>query len=314
MLYNSILETIGKTPVIKLQKVIEQFLESSKIAIYVKNETFNPGGSHKTRIAFNMIKDAEKKGILKPNSGQTILEPTGGNTGLGIAIAGAVLGYKVILIIPDNYSPQKQNLLKALGAKIILSDSKKGGNSHGELALEILFDNPNYVMLNQSSNPANPEIHRLTTAQEILADFSDKSIDYFVGGIGTGGHITGIGEILKKENPNIQIIGVQPNGCEIFKNQFIPHKIQGLAVGIIPDVLNINIINKMISVTFEESRQMMKYLIRQEGLLVGLSSGANLAAALKIVHELNQNQPLNKEVNILTMAYDSAIDYLELLD
>lgn len=313
MLYDSILKTIGKTPVIKLNNIIDKSLES-QIAIYIKNETFNPGGSHKSRIAFNMIKDAETKGILRPNTGQTILEPTGGNTGTGIAIAGAVLGYRVVLVIPDNYSPQKQKLLKAFGAEIILCDSSKGGQSHGELALEILFNNPNYVMLNQFGNPANPEIHRLTTALEILEDFQNQSIDYFVAGIGTGGHITGIGEILKQEKSEVTIIGVQPSGCELFKNQFVPHQIQGLAVGIIPNVLNVNIIDRMISVTFEESLNMMKTLIRKEGLSVGLSSGANLAAALKIVEELKDNQQLTKKINILTIAYDSVIDYLDLLD
>lgn len=313
MICNSILETIGQTPVIKLNNIIDECWKS-KVAIYIKNETFNPGGSHKTRIAFNMIKDAEKQGILKPNTGQTIVEPTGGNTGAGLAMAGAIRGYRVLLVIPDNYSPQKQKLLKALGAEIILSDSRKGGNSHGELAMEIQLENPDYVMLNQGQNPANPEIHRLTTAPEILKDFPDESIDYFIGSIGTGGHITGIGEVLKKEKPEVTIVGVQPSGCELLENKFVPHQIQGLAVGIIPKVLNVNIIDRMISVTFEESLEMMKLLIRKEGLLVGLSSGANLAAAKKIVEELQQQQPLTKKVNILTMAYDSAIDYLDLLD
>ena len=315
MLYNSVLQTIGQTPMIQLKNLVEidDYLKSN-FAIYIKIETFNPGGSHKSRIAFNMIKDAENQGILKPNTGQTILEPTGGNTGIGIAMAGAVLGYRVVLVIPDNYSLQKQKLLKALGAKIILSDSHKGSQSHGELALEILFENPDYVMLNQFGNPANPEIHRRTTAQEILEDFPDESIDYFVAGIGTGGHITGIGEILKQEKPEVTVVGVQPSGCELLDNKFVPHQIQGLAVGIIPKVLNVKIIDRMISVTFEESLEMMKLLILKEGLLVGLSSGANLAATLKIVEELRQHAQLTKKVNILTMAYDSAIDYLDFLD
>ncbi|TAG90378.1 MAG: pyridoxal-phosphate dependent enzyme, partial [Oscillatoriales cyanobacterium] len=204
--------------------------------------------------------------------------------------------------------------LKALGAKIILSDSRKGGNSHGELAMEIQIENPEYVMLNQGQNPANPEIHRLTTAPEILEDFQNETIDYFIASIGTGGHITGIGEILKKEKPKVTIIGVQPDGCELLENKFFPHNIQGLAVGIIPKVLNVNIIDRMISVTFEESLQMMKNLSVKEGLSVGISSGANVAAALKVVEEVQQKKQLHHKVNILTMAYDSAIDYLDLFD
>lgn len=312
MRYSSILETIGKTPVIKLDDIFDEPL-NSKVNLYIKNETVNPGGNHKTRIGFNMVKRAEQEGRLKP--GKTILAPTGGNTGIGIAIAGAVLGYRVILVIPNDYSPTKQKILKALGAEIVLSDSRKGGNTHSDLALEMLFENHDhdYVMLNQFGDLANPEMHKQTTAQEILEDFPNDSIDFFVAGIGTGGHITGIGEVLKQKKPEINIIGVQPSGCELLKDQFVPHKIQGLAVGFIPNVLNVNIIDQMVSVSFEESREMMQSLIRKEGLLVGISSGANLAAVSKLIQELQQKKQLNKKINILTMAYDSAIDYLDLL-
>jgi len=298
------LETIGDTPTVELQKVTG----GTDSSIFVKLESFNHGGSHKIRIAFNMIRSAERMGILIPNSGQTIFEPTGGNTGTGIAIAAAVLGYKVVLVIPDNYAPEKQKLLKAFGAKVILSDSRKGNNSHGELAQEIQLEHPDYVMLNQSQNPANPEIHRLATASEIMEDFKDERIDYLVASIGTGGHITGIGEVLKKEKPDVVVVGVQPEGCELLNNKFIPHQIQGLAVGIIPKVLNVSIIDRMISVRFDEAVQMMKELMRKEGLSVGISSGANIVAALKIVQEEK------KGVNILTLAYDSATDYLDVLD
>jgi cysteine synthase A len=304
VIYKSILETIGDTPTVELQKVTG----GTDSSIFVKLESFNPGGSHKIRIAFNMIRSAERMGILIPNSGQTIFEPTGGNTGTGIAIAAAVLGYKVVLVIPDNYAPEKQKLLKAFGAKVILSDSRKGNNSHGELAQEIQLEHPDYVMLNQSQNPANPEIHRLATASEIMEDFKDERIDYLVASIGTGGHITGIGEVLKKEKPDVVVVGVQPEGCELLNNKFVPHQIQGLAVGIIPKVLNVSIIDRMISVRFDEAVQMMKELMRKEGLSVGISSGANIVAALKIVQEEK------KGVNILTLAYDSATDYLDVLD
>ncbi len=313
MLHDNILSTIGKTPIIKLNNIME-FFNCLNIDIYIKNESLNPGDSHKVRIALNMIEDAEKKGILKPNTGQTILEATGGNTGTGIAMAAAIKGYKVTLVIPDNYSSQKQKLLKALGAKIILADSTTGCNSHGKLAMEIQFENLDYVMLNQIENPANPDIHRLTTAPEILEDFQNDRIDYFVSCVGTGGHITGIGEILKIHNPKIKVIGVQPYGCDLLNNKFIAHKIQGVAVGLLPKVLNVNIIDKMIDVTFEESLSMMKLLIQKEALLVGLSSGASLAATLKLVKELKAINNTTKKINILTMAYDSARDYLNLLD
>jgi len=309
MIYDSVLEKIGQTPIFKLNNIMDEF-QQFKLGIYLKDETYNPGGSHKSRIAFNMIRDAERKGILKPNTGQTILEPTGGNTGTGIAMVGSRRGYRVILVIPDNYSPRKQETLKKFGAKIILSDSGKGGNSHGELAMNIQLENPDYVMLNQGQNPANPNIHRLTTAREILEDFKDEPIDYFVGGIGTGGHITGVGEILKQAKPEVKIIGVQPLGCDLLNNKFIYHKIQGLAVGIIPQVLNVNVIDRMISVTFEESDQMMNVLTKREGLSLGISSGANLAAVFKIIKELDRHQEFNRKVNILTMGYDSVNDYI----
>ena len=310
MIYESVLSTVGNTPIVKINKLFADH----KVNVHIKLENSNPGGSHKTRSAINMIQDAENQGILKPNSGQTILEPTGGNTGVGIAIAGAVQGYQVVLVIPDNYSSSKQRQLRALGVEIIISDSTQGGNSHGEKAMEIQIENPDYVMLNQGQNPANPEIHRRTTAQEILKDFPDSPIDYFVGCIGTGGHITGVGEILKQEKPGVQIIGVQPEGCDLLANKFIPHQIQGLAVGIIPKVLNVNVIDRMVSVTYEEALTMMKMAISKEGLLIGLSTGANLAAIWKIAEELSRDPNSTDRVNILTMAYDSVTDYLDLLD
>jgi cysteine synthase len=308
MIYDSILDTIGNTPVID----ISGFYNAPSINVYKKMENFNPGGSHKIRPAWNMILAAEREGILKRNTGQTILEPTGGNTGLGIAMTAAILGYRVVLVIPNNYSQDKQAKLKLFGVEIILSDSSRGGNSHGELAMEIQIDNPDYVMLNQGQNPANPEIHRQTTAQEILRDFQDLSIDYFVGGIGTGGHMTGIGEVLKQKYPQVQIVGVQPCGCDLLANKFVLHQIQGLAVGIIPKVLNVEIVDRMIDVTYEESLAMMVAATRQEALLVGLSSGANLAAVSKIVEKLRGKQ-LEKPIHILTMAYDSVFDYMDLL-
>lgn len=313
MIYNSVLENIGKTPVFKLNHLCNQN-KQSEFSIYIKDESYNPGGSHKTRVAYNLIKDAERQGRLKPNTGQTIIEPTGGNTGKGLAIAGNLLGYKVILVIPNNYSRQKQKMLKNLGAEVISPNSNKEFNSHGELAITLLMEHPEYVMLNQMNNPANPEIHKLTTGLEILEDFQNINIDYFVAGIGTGGHITAIGQMLKEVNPEVKIIGVQPSGCEILNNKFTSHQIQGISVGVKPKVLNPQVIDRMISVTFEEALVMMQELTKKESLLVGLSSGANMAAVLKILQELKQHNSSKKHINILTMAYDSLSDYLDLLD
>jgi|688.fasta_scaffold185592_2 cysteine synthase A len=313
-IYNNILEAIGRTPIIRLNSIPGE-PRNSIFSIFIKNESLNPGGSHKARIAYNMILDAEKHGFLSPFSGQTILEYSGGNTGIGIAMAGAVRGYRVVLVIPDNYSLQKQKLLKAYGAEVILSDSSKGNNSHGELAIQLQFENPEYVMLNQGSNPANPQAHILSTCPEIQADFTDKSIDYLVAGIGTGGHISAVGSTLRNDHPNMRIIGVQPEGCDLLQNIFISHKIQGLSVGLIPPVLSpyLKIIDSMVSVTYEESLEMMRLLLRNEGMSVGLSSGANLAACMKIVtaHQVVDGE---RPVNILTFAYDSAYDYLANLD
>jgi len=304
MILDNIVQGIGNTPIVRLRNIGSD----SGSSIYVKLEMFNPGGSHKTRIAFNMIKSAETEGRLRPGVGDTILEPTGGNTGMGVAIAGAVLGYKVVLVIPDNYSESKQRLLRAFGTTVINSDSRLGNNSHGQLAMELQFQNPDYVMLNQAANPANPDIHRKTTAQEILTDFSGTEIHSFVGGIGTGGHITGIGEVLKDKRPGVQIIGVQPEGCDLLKGVFVPHKIQGLAVGIIPPVLNVGLIDRMFTVSFTEAKTMMRRMMTEEGLSVGLSSGANIAASLQLASEIGPGH------SVLTMAYDAATDYAELLE
>ena len=176
----------------------------------------------------NQRLDAERRGVLIRDSGQTIIEPSGGNTGIGLVMAGNVLGYKVVLVIPDNYSPEKQKLLRLYGARVVLSDSRLGNNSHGEKCMELQLENPSYVMLNQQRNGANPQTHRDTTAPEILRAFGDRRADYFVSGIGTGGHITGIGETLKAAWPGLRVMGVEPEECDLLKDQHAPHHIQGL--------------------------------------------------------------------------------------
>ncbi len=299
MICSSILEYIGNTPVVEFNRLKKQ----QQGQLLVKLECMNPGGSHKTRTAYNMIKAAEQKGLLKRGSGQTILEPTGGNLGKGIATVASVLGYKVILVIPDNYSETKKNYLRTFGCEIINSNSKLGTDSHFKLAQKLLAENPDYVMLNQTVNPANPEVHYQATAEEILKDIKDISIDYFVAGIGTGGHITGIGKLLKKYRPEIKIIGVQPEGCEILDGKFAKHQIQGIGVGKHP-VLNPQVVDKMISVDYSAVKEMMMRAAREEGISVGISSAANLVAALNLSKQ-------GKKVNVLTMIYDSGIDYLD---
>lgn len=303
MICDSILEAVGRTPVVRL----ERYAARSPASIYLKLECLNPGGSHKVRIALSMIRAFERVGVLERGSGQTILEPTGGNTGLGIAMAAAVLGYRVVLVVPDNYAPAKRRLLEAFGAEVRLSDSERGNNSHGELAARIQEEHPEYVMLNQAFNPANPEIHRLTTGPEILEDLCDLPLDALVAGIGTGGHITGVGEVLRERYPRLRIVGVQPAGCDLLAERFVKHAIQGLAVGIVPPVLNTRIIDEMVSVTEAEAITAMRDLMRCEGISAGVSTGANLAAALRVATRLAPG------ASILTLAYDTAADYVDVL-
>ena len=299
----SVLEAIGGTPLIRLDRLAAD----TGCTILIKLECVNPGGSHKARIALNMVLAAENEGILVRGSGQTIIEPTGGNTGMGIAMAAAVLGYRVVLVIPDNYSTAKQRLLAAMGAEIRLSDSTTGNNSHGELAGELLLEHPDWVLLNQGANPANPDIHRRTTALEILADLGGEQIDHLVAGIGTGGHITGTGEILKQHMPGMTVTGVQPDGCDLFAETFRSHRIQGLSVGYIPPVLNPDVVDRMISVTEAEAISGMKLLMRTEGIAAGPSTGANIAACLTLAGRTPG------PATFLTFAYDTAHDYLDLL-
>lgn len=303
MIYSSILDAIGNTPIVYLSKLSKFFGAN----IFAKLENLNPGGSHKVRIALGMIIDAEKKGILKRGSGQTIIEPSGGNTGIGLAMAANLFGYKLILVIPDNYSKEKQKLLKLYGADIVLSDSKLGNNSHGEKALELQLQNPQYVMLNQQKNSANPQAHRETTALEIINDFSEMKLDFFIGGIGTGGHITGIGEVIKQKWSSLKIIGVEPEGCDLINDIHAAHKIQGLSVGIIPSILNTDLLDDMISVNLDECKDMCKFLLKTESISIGISSAANFVAIKKLLEKNKKT----KNFNILALVYDNLDSYLD---
>jgi len=296
----NILSYMGNTPMVRLTKNIPK----NSADIYLKVEEFNPGGSIKSRISLQMIIDAEEKGILKPNSDQIIIEPTGGNTGIGLAIASAIKGYKLQLVIPDNYSKEKIKMLKAYGAEVILSNHEIGNDSHIKKTKKIIQQAPDkYVWLDQLRNPSNPGAHFKSTALEILDSL--EKIDCFVAGIGSGGTITGIGTRIKEKFPHALIIAVQPKGCDVLQGKAIKHKIQGFSIGYIPPVLNTSIIDDVLEVDYEDVVTCMKELAKTEGLLLGISSGANVYAAKKMAIKLGINK------TIVTISPDSGRSYLE---
>ncbi|HHM6085297.1 TPA: PLP-dependent cysteine synthase family protein [Pseudomonas aeruginosa] len=302
MIYDSLLDLIGRTPVIRLSKLSARL----GVSVFAKLESFNPGGSHKARIALWMILDAERKGILERGKGQTILEPSGGNTGIGLAMAGNILGYRVTLVIPDNYSPDKRQLLELYGAHVVLSDSSKGNNSHGELAIQILLAHPEFVMLNQQRNPANPQAHREATALEILKDFAGQPPpDFFFAGIGTGGHITGVGEVLRNHWPDMAIYGVQPEQCDLLDDRHASHEIQGLSIGIVPEVCNLGIVTGMVGVSKSACLSMIREVLQNDSVSMGLSSAANLVAVL------NMASAMPSGARVLTMIYDGVESYMD---
>ena len=289
-LYKDITELIGRTPLVRLNRLSPP----SGATIYGKVEFFNPGGSVKDRICLNMIDEAERLGALKP--GGTIVEPTSGNTGIGLALVAAVRGYKLILVMPESMSMERASLLSSYGAQLVLTPAWEGMKGSIREAESIIAQNPSYFMPDQFSNPANPAMHKKTTAIEILESLDGK-IDAFVAAVGTGGTITGCGELFKERNPNVRVIAVEPAGSPVLSGgEPGPHKIQGIGAGFIPKVLNRSIIDRVMTVTDDEAYQTAKQLSKKEGLLVGISAGANVFAAQKVAQELG---PGKKVVTVL---------------
>lgn len=290
---------IGSTPLIRLNKIVPENYAN----IYAKVEYFNPGGSVKDRIALSMVVNAEKKGLLK--KGGTIVEPTSGNTGIGLALVGAVKGYKVILVMSDDMSDERRGILKSYGAQIELTKAKYGMQGAIDKAEELTKRHHGYFMPQQFNNPANPEIHRRTTAKEILKAMDGDQIDAFVSGVGTGGTITGVGEVLKTKNKEIKIVAVEPKTSAVLSGgKPGPHMIQGIGAGFIPKVLNTSIINEIIPVSDEDSFHTAKSLSKEEGLLVGFSSGAACFAALKVAEQLGKGK------NVVVIFPDTGTRYL----
>ncbi len=297
-IYNSILDLVGKTPVVKLGKANETGAE-----VYVKLESFNPGGSVKDRISKNMILDAEEKGLI--NKDTVLIEPTSGNTGVGLAMVAAARGYKLILVMPETMSIERRQLVLAYGAELVLTEGKLGMKGAIAKANELKEQYKNALILQQFENPANPETHRKSTGLEIVEDFG-KDLDIFVTGIGTGGSITGIGEVLKANNPEIKIVAVEPKASPVLSGgQPGPHRIQGLGAGFVPKVLNTDIYDEIIQIENEDAFAGARKLAKSEGILVGISSGAAFQAGLEVA-----KRPENAGKKILIFLMDTGERYL----
>lgn len=295
----NITDLVGKTPLVKINRLVKE----DAAELVAKLEFFNPAGSVKDRIALNMIEDAERKGILTKDS--IIVEPTSGNTGVGLAFVAAVKGYKLILTMPESMSIERRKLLKKFGAELVLTPAAGGMKAAIAKAVEIAAENPNSFIPQQFKNPANPEVHRTTTAEEIWND-TDGKVDVFVSGIGTGGTITGVGEVLKQRNPNVKIIAVEPEASPILSGgQPGPHKIQGIGAGFVPDVLNTSVYDEVIKVSNEDAIETAHLAATQEGILCGYSSGAALKAAIEVAQRAE-----NKGKRVVVLLPDTGERYL----
>ncbi|HTN43719.1 MAG TPA: cysteine synthase A [Nitrospiria bacterium] len=298
--HDNISRLIGRTPMVRLNRLSPP----DGAVVFAKVEFFNPGGSVKDRICLNMIEEAERQGRLKP--GATMVEPTSGNTGIGLAMIAAVRGYKLILVMPESMSMERASLLSSYGAQLVLTPAWEGMRGSIREAERLLEQNPTYFMPDQFSNPANPEIHRRTTAVEIWEAMNGR-IDAFVAGVGTGGTITGVGEVLKSRRSEVQIVAVEPSASAVLSgNEPGPHKIQGIGAGFIPKVLNRRILDKIVTVTDDDAYRTAKLLAREEGLLVGISSGANVFAAQKVARALGPGK------QVVTVLPDTGERYISI--
>jgi len=299
MIYNNALEMIGKTPMLKLNNVVNEEMAE----VYVKLEKYNPAGSVKDRAALGMIEEAEEEGILK--KGDTIVEPTSGNTGIALAMIGRLKGYKVIIVMPDTMSIERRMLIKAYGAELILTEGSKGMKGAISKAEELVEENKGYYMPMQFANEANPEKHYESTAIEILEDIS--KLEVFVAGVGTSGTISGVGKKLKEKDYAIRVIAVEPEKSPVLSGgQPGPHKIQGIGAGFVPDIYLKDIVDEVLTISDEEAFHTAKLVAEKEGILVGISSGANIAAALKIAKKLGRGK------KVVTLAPDGGEKYLSM--
>lgn len=288
---------IGATPVVRLKS--GRFRRKN---ITVKLEYFNEGGNIKMRVARQAIKIAEQRGLIKPFNGNTIIEASGGSMGVSLAIIGAARGYKTKLVLPDNYNPDRIKMLPVYGADVYLSDPETGNDSHFVLARKIAEEHPGHFYVDQLNNEANPLAHYLTTGKEILHQV--PSIDYFISVVGSGGTISGVGKRIKEKYPQVKVIAVQPQGCDVMNGKAIMHNIQGTAVGVIPSVFDRSVVDSVMDINYEESMEMGHYLVKNEGLFLGISSCANIVAANKLAEQVGYDK------KIVTMAPDGGQIYL----
>ncbi len=298
MIYNGVLDLIGKTPIVKVNNMVDE----NSAEVYVKLEKFNPGGSTKDRAALGMIEDAEKKGLLK--KGYTIVEPTSGNTGIGLAFIGRVKGYKVIIVMPETMSKERRDLIKAYGAELILTEGSKGMQGAIEKALEYK-DKEGYFIPQQFENEANTQKHYETTAEEIYEDLSD--VDYVVGGVGTGGTIVGVAKKLKEKNKNIKVVAIEPKTSAVISGgRPGAHNIQGIGAGFIPSIYDESVIDEVVAVSDSNSIKTTKEFVEKEGILLGISSGAAIYVAMQIAKEIGKGK------KVLAIAPDGGEKYISM--